>query len=118
MKPCVIPKPAFFEHRFNITPPIMSRLALKDSLRSFVFGLSWLLAATALAAGVAGVQHVIVIGCDGMGSLSFTETNAPVMHRLMREGAWTLRGGTRRRSAPCTGRPNKRSRRTGCGWRG
>jgi predicted AlkP superfamily pyrophosphatase or phosphodiesterase len=36
-------------------------------------------------------EHVVVIGCDGMGSLAFTQTNAPVMHRLMRDGAWTLR---------------------------
>jgi hypothetical protein len=51
--------------------------------------LNCLLALAGRAAGVPGVEHVVVIGCDGMGSLAFLETNAPTMHRLMREGAYT-----------------------------
>jgi predicted AlkP superfamily pyrophosphatase or phosphodiesterase len=74
--------------------------------------LSLLLAVVAPAAGMVGVEHVIVIGCDGMGSLSFTDDNAPVMHRLMREGAWTLRA---RGVMPTSSSPNWASMIMGAG---
>lgn len=38
----------------------------------------------------APVEHVLVIGCDGFGSVGFTASNTPVLHRLMREGSYTL----------------------------
>jgi predicted AlkP superfamily pyrophosphatase or phosphodiesterase len=38
----------------------------------------------------APVAHVLVIGCDGFGSVGFTASNTPVLHRLMREGSYTL----------------------------
>ena len=38
----------------------------------------------------APVQHILVIGCDGFGSVGFTASNSPVLHRLMREGSYTL----------------------------
>jgi len=41
-------------------------------------------------AAISAAQHVVVIGCDGFGSLGFTPTNAPVLHKLMREGSYTL----------------------------
>lgn len=46
-----------------------------------------------LAAAPAGVEHVLVIGCDGMGALAFGggAANTPVMNRLMTDGAWTLK---------------------------
>ena len=47
-----------------------------------------------------------------MGSLSFTETNAPVMHRLMREGAWTLHA---RGVMPTSSSPNWASMIMGAG---
>src|SRR6266849_1665261 len=43
----------------------------------------------AQAAG-APVEHVLIIGCDGFGSISITPTNTPVLHKLMRAGAYTL----------------------------
>lgn len=38
----------------------------------------------------APVEHVLVIGCDGFGSVGFKSSNTPVLHRLMREGSYTL----------------------------
>jgi predicted AlkP superfamily pyrophosphatase or phosphodiesterase len=70
------------------------------------------LSAPVARAQVRGVEHVLVIGCDGMGSLSFTETNAPVMHRLMREGAYTLRA---RGVMPTSSSPNWASMIMGAG---
>jgi predicted AlkP superfamily pyrophosphatase or phosphodiesterase len=45
-------------------------------------------AAKHAAAGSA--EHVLIVGCDGFGSVGFTSSNAPVLHRLMREGSYTL----------------------------
>jgi predicted AlkP superfamily pyrophosphatase or phosphodiesterase len=71
-----------------------------------------LVAAAGPLPAAAGAAHVVVIGCDGMGSLSFTQTNAPVMHRLMREGAWTLRA---RGVLPTVSSPNWASMIMGAG---
>ena len=57
-------------------------------------------------------KHVLVIGCDGMGSLAFTPSNAPTMHRLMREGAYTLRA---RGVMPTSSSPNWASMIMGAG---
>lgn len=40
--------------------------------------------------GAAPVEHILIIGCDGFGSIGFTPSNTPVLHRLMREGSYTL----------------------------
>jgi predicted AlkP superfamily pyrophosphatase or phosphodiesterase len=42
-------------------------------------------------AAVPGVEHVVVIGCDGFGSLAFTGDHTPTLSELMREGAYTLK---------------------------
>jgi predicted AlkP superfamily pyrophosphatase or phosphodiesterase len=55
---------------------------------------------------------VLVIGCDGLGSISFSETNAPTLHRLMREGAYTLRA---RGVMPTSSSPNWASMIMGAG---
>jgi predicted AlkP superfamily pyrophosphatase or phosphodiesterase len=68
-----------------------------------------LLAATVARAAV---EHVLVIGCDGLGSLAFNPSNAPVMHRLMREGSWTLRA---RGVMPTSSSPNWASMIMGAG---
>ena len=60
----------------------------------------------------AAVEHVLVIGCDGLGSLAFTPTNAPVLHRLMRGGSWTLRA---RGVMPTSSSPNWASMIMGAG---
>lgn len=38
----------------------------------------------------AQVEHVLIVGCDGFGSVGFTSSNTPVLHQLMREGSYTL----------------------------
>lgn len=60
----------------------------------------------------APVEHVVVIGCDGFGSVGFTETNTPVLHRLMREGAYTLHA---RGVMPTSSSPNWASMIMGAG---
>jgi len=56
--------------------------------------------------------HVVVIGCDGFGSLGFTPSNVPVLHKLMREGAYTLRA---RGVMPTSSSPNWASMIMGAG---
>jgi predicted AlkP superfamily pyrophosphatase or phosphodiesterase len=63
-----------------------------------------------LAAGK--VEHVLVIGCDGFGSLGFTGSNAPVLRKMMREGAHTLRA---RGVMPTSSSPNWASMIMGAG---
>ena len=58
------------------------------------------------------MEHVLVIGCDGFGSIAFTATNTPVLHRLMREGAYTLRA---RGVLPTVSSPNWASMIMGAG---
>ena len=61
---------------------------------------------------VPSAQHVVVIGCDGFGSLGFTPTNAPVLHKLMREGSYTLHD---RGVMPTSSSPNWASMIMGAG---
>ncbi len=63
-------------------------------------------------AAVSQPQHIVVVGCDGFGSLGFTTSNAPVLHRLMREGAYTLHA---RGVMPTSSSPNWASMIMGAG---
>jgi predicted AlkP superfamily pyrophosphatase or phosphodiesterase len=91
----------------------LSSIALCAALRFTVLGSISVpfVISNSHAAGSA-VQHVLVIGCDGFGSLGFTATNAPVLHRLMRDGAYTLRA---RGVLPTTSSPNWASMIMGAG---
>src|SRR5689334_21187064 len=62
--------------------PRVLRLVEDDTavLRSTML-LVWFLFAALLNAHAA--PRVLVIGCDGFGSLGFTPNNTPVLHRLM-----------------------------------
>ncbi len=51
-----------------------------------------LLAGAAGAAPASGVEHVVVVGIDGMTASSVTRANTPNMHDVMTRGAWTLHG--------------------------
>jgi predicted AlkP superfamily pyrophosphatase or phosphodiesterase len=69
--------------------------------------------ACSIAIGIAAApEHVLVIGCDGFGALGFTPGNAPVLHKLMREGAFTLRA---RGVMPTSSSPNWASMIMGAG---
>jgi len=92
----------FRSRRFARGLPYLASLCLILGLR----------ATPAAPLGAPLADHVVVIGCDGMGSLAFTATNAPVMHRLMREGAWTLRA---RGVMPTSSSPNWASMIMGAG---
>jgi hypothetical protein len=64
-------------------------------------------------ARVAGVQHVDVIGVDGLGGRTgFLATNAPALHGLMKRGAWTLHA---RGVMPTSSSPNWASMLMGAG---
>jgi predicted AlkP superfamily pyrophosphatase or phosphodiesterase len=63
-------------------------------------------------AAIANAKHIVVIGCDGFGSLGFTGSNAPVLHQLMRDGAHTLRA---RGVMPTSSSPNWASMIMGAG---
>jgi predicted AlkP superfamily pyrophosphatase or phosphodiesterase len=57
-------------------------------------------------------MHLVVIGCDGFGSVGFTPSNTPVLHRLMGEGAHTLHA---RGVMPTSSSPNWASMIMGAG---
>jgi predicted AlkP superfamily pyrophosphatase or phosphodiesterase len=63
-------------------------------------------------AEIAAVKHVVVIGCDGFGSVGFTANNTPVLHKLMREGSYTLHA---RGVMPTSSSPNWASMIMGAG---
>jgi len=70
------------------------------------------LATISAPAAIPRVEHVLVIGCDGFGSLAFTPSNTPVLHQLMRGGAYTLRA---RGVMPTSSSPNWASMIMGAG---
>lgn len=65
-----------------------------------------------LSAQVSGVEHVVVLGCDGMGSVAFRGTNAPNLAALMHRGSWTLKA---RGVMPTSSSPNWASMIMGAG---
>ena len=67
---------------------------------------------TLVRGGGAPVEHVVVVGCDGMSPDGVRKATAPVMRRLMREGAWTLHA---RAVMPTSSSPNWASMLTGAG---
>ncbi|HTL58604.1 MAG TPA: alkaline phosphatase [Candidatus Limnocylindrales bacterium] len=67
---------------------------------------------TVTRASGAQLQHLVVIGCDGFGSVGFTDSNTPVLHRLMREGSYTLHA---RGVMPTSSSPNWASMIMGAG---
>ena len=58
------------------------------------------------------VEHVVVIGCDGMGSVAFGATNLPNLRQLIRTGASTLHA---RGVMPTSSSPNWASMIMGAG---
>jgi predicted AlkP superfamily pyrophosphatase or phosphodiesterase len=67
---------------------------------------------TAGNAAVPGIEHMVIIGCDGMGSIAFKDTNAPVLRRMMSNGASSLRA---RGVMPTSSSPNWASMIMGAG---
>jgi len=73
---------------------------------------SFLLSAGHCLAAVSGVEHVVVVGCDGMGSIAFSGDHTPTLSELMREGAYTLKA---RGVMPTSSSPNWASMIMGAG---
>jgi predicted AlkP superfamily pyrophosphatase or phosphodiesterase len=63
-------------------------------------------------AQVAGVEHMVIIGVDGLSPDGVQKATTPVLHRLMREGASTLRA---RAVMPTSSSPNWASMIMGAG---
>jgi predicted AlkP superfamily pyrophosphatase or phosphodiesterase len=82
---------------------------MKAKLDIFIFVILFCITA---GAAQPSAKHVVVIGCDGFGSLGFTPTNAQVLRKLMREGAYTLRA---RGVMPTSSSPNWASMIMGAG---
>lgn len=66
----------------------------------------------ASASAYAQVDHVIVIGIDGLGAAAVRENPTPNIHKLMAEGAWTLKA---RGVMPTVSSPNWASMIMGAG---
>lgn len=65
-----------------------------------------------VSAQVPGIEHVVVVGCDGMSPDGVRKADSPVMKRLMREGAYTLHA---RGVMPTSSSPNWASMIMGAG---
>jgi predicted AlkP superfamily pyrophosphatase or phosphodiesterase len=61
---------------------------------------------------ISGVEHVLIIGCDGMGSVAFAKPEIPVMRKLMEQGSYTLKA---RGVMPTSSSPNWASMIMGAG---
>ncbi len=96
----------------------MSELVAENPLAPFFlrvpFALVWALffAASALASGVPDVEHVVIVGCDGMSPDGVRKSEIPNMRRLMAEGAWSLNA---RGVMPTSSSPNWASMIMGAG---
>jgi predicted AlkP superfamily pyrophosphatase or phosphodiesterase len=77
-----------------------------------IFGFSFLLQTRPGVAALPGVEHVVVVGCDGFGSVAFTNGYTPVLDGLRREGASTLKA---RGVMPTSSSPNWASMIMGAG---
>src|SRR5690349_12050591 len=67
---------------------------------------------TPARAAIAGVEHVVIIGCDGMSPNGIQKARTPVMHQLMKDGAFTLHA---RGVMPTSSSPNWASMIMGAG---
>ena len=65
-----------------------------------------------ILAAVTGVEHVVIVGCDGMSPNGILKSKTPVMNQLMKEGAFTLHA---RGVMPTTSSPNWASMIMGAG---
>jgi arylsulfatase A-like enzyme len=70
------------------------------------------LIAAPLPAGVPGVEHVVIIGCDGMSPDGVQKAKTPNLHQLMQSGAYTLHA---RGVMPTVSSPNWASMIMGAG---
>jgi predicted AlkP superfamily pyrophosphatase or phosphodiesterase len=89
------------------------RLEMTRFHHQLVLGLSALMIAFAQPAPAgAAVEHVVVIGVDGLGAEGVRQAEAPTMRRLMKSGAWTLKA---RAVRPTSSSPNWASMIMGAG---
>jgi len=63
-------------------------------------------------AAIAGAEHVVIIGCDGMSPNGVLKAKSPVMRQLMKEGAFTMHA---RGVMPTSSSPNWASMIMGAG---
>lgn len=81
-------------------------------LSILVYLLLLLLSPAAVDGAVHAAEHVLVIGCDGMGSVAFEKATTPTMRKLMEQGAYTLKA---RAVMPTSSSPNWASMIMGAG---
>lgn len=84
-----------------------------SGLKRVITGLAiWAVGASAVLAADGAAAHVIIIGCDGMSPNGVTNANTPNMHRLMKEGSYSLHA---RGVMPTSSSPNWASMIMGAG---
>ena len=70
------------------------RFVVRKALAIAVSGLLALLLIGAtsrpLTAQVRDVEHVVIVGCDGLSPSGIGQAKTPVLSRMMKEGAWTM----------------------------
>jgi predicted AlkP superfamily pyrophosphatase or phosphodiesterase len=82
---------------FRALPALVCSLALAPALS---------------AAPLPGVEHMVIIGCDGMSPNGVLKARSPVMRNLMNEGSWTMHA---RGVMPTVSSPNWASMIMGAG---
>ena len=67
--------------------PVVKKMM--SPLRYPLFGACAALILAAASTLSAAVEHLVVVGCDGMSAEGVRRVDPPVMHELMRTGAYT-----------------------------
>jgi predicted AlkP superfamily pyrophosphatase or phosphodiesterase len=94
------------------SPGYELRREVRSILILFVASLMTIFGSSSSQAKIHSVEHVIVIGCDGLSPDGIRNASAPVMKRMMLNGSWTLKA---RAVMPTDSGPNWASMITGVG---
>ncbi len=89
----------------------LSRFGVKNLLQLNLWALLWVFTLVARAQ-VPGVEHFVIIGCDGLSPDGVLKAKSPVMRRMMAEGSWSLKA---RGVMPTSSSPNWASMIMGAG---
>lgn len=96
----------------NLSPESQSRRNKRAILFRLLTFLIIAFGSNRSQAQIHSVEHLVVIGCDGMSPDGIRNASAPVMKRMMLNGAWTLKA---RAVMPTDSSPNWASMITGAG---
>lgn len=72
---------------FQLVDPLCKRFLI---IAAVVFYAACFPVPVSAQAGVSEVEHVVIVGCDGLSSRGLQKANTPVLDRLMQEGAYSF----------------------------